>query len=191
MKKLFAILLMFAGFFLSACGTCPDEPPVVIPPGPPPVDDPVDILNAVGFSCISVDNDQVCSGVEDPEGIWNSGPVQITGNPMPVDYLNIEITNYMTVNATVFVHADILITGCWDDTVTFQAIELSPGGSSSFTARLWNYRCGQLGYQESVISIYNAAGFDPTGMNPTNYPRNDLITNAVVYWDNRVPGDMP
>ena len=187
MKRSIAALIIILVFSIfAACGS--DDPPY-IPPVDPPTESPV-IMNTVDFSCVSVDNDQTCSGILEG-GVWNSGPVVTTDQPMPEDYLNLEITNNMVINATVFAVANIVISGCWEDIVAFDAVELLPNESATFTALLWNYRCGMLGYQDSIVSIYNADSFDPTGINPINYPRTDLITNAVVIWDNRMIGSMP
>lgn len=182
MKKLIIIIaLILTGFFLTACGDIPaPATPMAI------------VANTVDFSCLSVDNDTVCSGIQDDMGIWMSGPVARSGDPMPVDYLNLEVSNNMAVNTTVFVYSLITITGCGDNPIAFFAVELAPGDSAQFHYQLWNYRCGALGYQETEIFLYNAAGFDPaTYPNPWTYPRTDLITSAVVSWENRLPGDMP
>lgn len=176
------IILVFSIF--AACGS--DDPPYI-----PPVDPPPAIQNTVDFSCISVDNDQICSGILEGS-IWNSGPVQTTGDPMPVDYLNIEITNNMDIDAVIFSSNLITISGCGDNPAYFDIQHLAPGESVALSYQLWNYRCGMLGYQETIISLYNASGFNPADFpTPWEYPRTDLIANAVVIWDNRLPGDIP
>ena len=186
MKSLTVAIII--ALVLIGCGsdTSTPETPQVALMSPPGQSGTVDI------SCASVDNDQKCAGLWNGTA-WESGPVQTSGDPMPMDWLNVEITNNSIINATVFVVGDMTITGCdnqWNPIVPFQAVELMPGESATFSSLSWNYRCGALGYQDGVVSIYNVVGFDPAGMEPADYPRTDLITSAVVEWDNRIPGDM-
>lgn len=186
MKRL--ILITLALTMLIACGSDGSNGS----DNGPPVDIPPHILNTVDFSCLSVDNDQVCTGIQESPGLWNSGPVAITGDPPPDDYINIEVTNNMAVNATVFVHGLVTIKGCGDNPIAFDAQTLAPGEVMTLDYRLWNYRCGWYGDQQTDIQLYNAAGFNPAAYdNPWTYPRNDLIANAVVRWDNRAHGDIP
>jgi len=111
---------------------------------------------------------------------------------MPVDYINLEVTNNLLVNTTVFVYSLVTISGCGDNPIAFDAVLLVPGDVVALDYQLWNYRCGLLGYQQTEIFLYNASGFNPGDYaNPWMYPRDDLITNAVVNWDNRLHGDMP
>ena len=201
MKKLLTITLILTAFFLVACGS--DDytppiwwpPPVVDPPTEPPVDPPVDPpagnLNTVGFACASVDNDQTCSGIEDSPGIWNSGPVLRSGDPNVYDYINTEILNDEDDPVSVFVYATMDVLGCPTTPYAWPVVDLAPDDLMAFTFLTQNYRCGDLGDQEMEVMLYNAAGFDPTGMHPINYPRTDLIANALVRWDNRLIGDMP
>jgi hypothetical protein len=203
MKKLLTIVMVFAGFFLiAACGDSPSDPPIWWPPpivntpdDDPPVDPPVDPpagnLNTVGFSCASVDNDQTCSGIEDEPGVWNSGPVLRSGDSSVFDYINIEVLNDEDAAVSVFVYATMDVLGCPTTPHTWYTVDLAPDENVAFTFLTQNYRCGDLGDQEMEIMLYNAAGFDPTNMNPINYPHTDLIANAVVRWDNRLIGDMP
>ena len=179
MKRLIA-LIIFIALILTACGAVPSIMSVIIPP------------DTVHFSCLSVDNDTTCTGIQESHGVWDSGPVQTTGNPMPVDYLNIEITNNGIVNTSIFAYSDIRISNCWDDSVASEAVDLAPGETVVLSTLLWNYRCGALGYQDSFVSLYNASGFDPSIYpDPLDYPRTDMIANALIYWENRLPGDMP
>jgi len=179
------IIALIIIIFICACGnsggghkTPPDFPPV--------------ITNApIEFSCLGVNNEIVCSSIEETPGIWNSGAVQITGSPMPMDFMNVEVVNNGLMNAAFFIYSDVHISGCWDGVIVSDAITLMPGDSFAFSELLWNYRCGMLGYQDALVSIYNAVDFDSSSMNPINYPRTDLIANAIVHWDNRLPGDMP
>ena len=181
MKHLIAICLIFS--ILMACGSSGgggnNNPPV--------------INNTVSISCASVDNDQTCTGVWNGS-TWESGPVQTSGDPMPIDWLNIEVMNNMLVNATVFVVGDMAITGCYDlmePIIPFDAVELLPGETVTFSTLLWNYRCGMLGDQDGYVTLYSAVGFDPSGMNPEDYPLTDMLSNELVEWDNRVVGNMP
>lgn len=182
MKRL--ILITLALTLIIACGTgSPDTPSAP---------DPVIVSNTVDFTCLSVDNDQACSGVLGARGVWNSGPVAITGSPPPNDWINIEVTNRMAVNATVFVYSLVTIKGCGDNPIAFDAQTLTPGDTVVLDYRLWNYRCGWYGDQQTDIQLYNAADFNPADYaNPWMYPRTDLVANAVVRWDNRAHGDMP
>jgi len=184
MKRL--ILTMMALALLNACGS---GGPSDVPPATPP---PPQISNTVDFTCLSVDNDQICTGIEISPGVWDSGPVAITGDPPPDDWINIEVTNNMAVNATVFVYSLVTISGCGDNPIAFDAVALAPGDAVTLDYRLWNYRCGWYGDQQTDIQLYNAAGFNPGDYaNPWMYPRSDLISNEVVKWDNRAHGDMP
>lgn len=184
MKRLILITLAF--IVLIACGSGADSTDNNGNDKPPAV------TNTVDFSCLSVDNDQTCTGIEISQGVWDSGPVAITGNPPPDDWINIEVTNRMVVNATVFVYSLVTIAGCGDNPIAFDAISLAPGDVLVLDYRLWNYRCGWYGDQQTDIQLYNAIGFDPAAYaNPWMYPRTDLIASAVVKWDNRAHGDMP
>lgn len=187
MKRLILIISL-ALTLLIACGSAPgtDDNNTGGPDKPPFV------TNTVDFTCLSVDNDQTCTGALDARGVWNSGPVAITGSPPPDDWINIEVTNRMAVNATVFVYSLVTIKGCGDDPIVFDAVMLTPGDAVVLDYRLWNYRCGWYGNQQTDIQLYNAAGFNPADYaNPWMYPRTDLISSAVVRWDNRAHGDMP
>lgn len=187
MKYLATILIALALTVFVACGSDTSAPRPVIP-----AEDPPRISNTIGFSCLSVDNDQVCAGIETSPGIWNSGPVAVTGYPPPDDYINIEVVNDMAVNTTVFVYSLVTISGCGDNPIAFKAVTMAPGDVMILDYRIWNYRCGWYGYQQTDIQIYNAAGFDPADYaNPWMYPRTDLIDNAVVQWENRAHGDIP
>lgn len=188
MKKLIIILLL-TGFFHTGCGS--GGAGGTLPPMDPPVKPPV-VVNTVGFSCLSVDNDFTCSGVLDEPGVWNSGPVVISGGiPLPEDFLNLEVSSMLATNSTVFIHATVTISGCGDQDIAFPAVTLEPGGSVIQSGDLWNVRCGHLGLQETLVTLYNASGFDPAHYpNPWTYPRTDAITNAIVRWDNVLPGSI-
>ena len=191
MKNLIIIALVLS--ILMACGSSGGgtTPPVIPPVTNTPAPDPVP-SGSVGFSCISVDNDQVCSGIQDSPGIWNSGPISISGSPMPEDFLNIEVTNNSQQDASMFVYTLFTINGCGDNPYAFDIGTLNPGESAVMTQAVMNVQCGMLGYQEAVIGLYNASGFNPADYpNPWTFPRTDLITEATVQWDNRLPGDMP
>ena len=100
MKNLTTILITLALAMIIACGSGESgDGTSTKPPGIPP-----QLLHTIGFSCLSVDNDQACTGKLSAPGVWESGPVAVTGYPPPDDYINIEITNGMAVNATVFVY---------------------------------------------------------------------------------------
>lgn len=191
-KSALTIMALLSIVFFTACGSdCGSDPLAPVANSVPP-DRPAIYSNTVDFSCISVDNDQVCTGMEDSPGIWNSGPVQTTGSPMPVDFLNLEITNNSLINTSVFAYSMVTITGCGDNPIAFDVVDLVPGETAVFSYTTYNVRCGVLGYQETMVSLYNATGFDPALYpNPWTYPRIDLILNAMVRWENRIPGDMP
>jgi predicted small lipoprotein YifL len=190
MKRIIAIMVI--ALLLTACGatppvTPPDTPPVIPPDTPPAI-----VSNTVDFSCLSVDNDTTCTGIQYQAGIWNSGPVQTTGSPMPVDFLNVEITNNSLINTSVFAYTLFTIAGCADEPIAFNAVDLIPGEMAGFSYSTDNVRCGSLGDQNASISLYNASGFNPDDYaSPALYPRTELISNAVIVWDNRIPGDMP
>jgi len=188
MKHLATIIIITLAFaVLIACGSGGEDPSDIDPATPP------QLSNIVGFTCLSVDNNQVCTGVQDALGVWDSGPVAVTGDPPPDDWINIEVTNNnMAVNATVFVYSLVTIKGCGDNPIAFDAQTLAPGDTVTLDYRLWNYRCGWYGDQQTDIQLYNVVGFDPADYaNPWTYPRTHLIANAVVRWDNRIQGDMP
>lgn len=193
MKRLILVVLALFVLTLASCGCEPVEPPMeppVEPPTEPPTDPSPPIVNSVDFSCVSVDNDEVCSGQES-DGIWNSGSIAISGQPMPNDYLNIEVTNTMIMNASIFVYSPMTIDGCWPEPVAFPVATLEGGQTAMFSRQTNNYRCGALGHQEAVVGIYNASGFDPSDyLDPLYYPRTDLIKNTVVIWNNALPGDL-
>ena len=192
MKKWILIILALGVLLLAACGGGGGGDDNSDGGGGGKPDDPPAVINTVDFSCLSVDNDQVCTGVLNAPGIWNSGPVAVTGSPLPDDYLNLEVTNNLAVNATVFAYSLVTISGCGDNPIAFDAVTLAPGDAVVLDYQLWNDRCGMLGDQQTEVMLYNAAGFDPAAYaNPWMYPRIDLIANAVVTWDNRLHGDMP
>lgn len=174
LRPLIVIALVFSIFM--ACGH--DDPPVI-----PPVEPPV-IQNTVGFSCLDVGHGS-CAGEFIGNGIWNSVPVTVKGNPAPASYLNVEVTNDMETSVPVFVYSPLTIKGCWDEPVAFAVANISSGETAIFQHVANNYRCGALGPQETEIMLYNASGFDPAAYpNPLNYPRTDMICNAVVRWEN-------
>ena len=185
MKRLITILIITLTLaMLIACGSGDTDTP--------PVNPPAVVTNTVDFTCLSVDNDQTCTGVLDSQGVWDSGPVAVTGYPPPDDYINIKVMNNLSVNTTVFVYSLVTINGCGDNPIAFDAVTLAPGDAVVLDYQLWNDRCGILGDQQTTVQLYNAAGFDPGDYaNPWMYPRVDLIANAVVKWDNRLHSDMP
>ena len=180
MKTFSLTITAIAALLLLGCGNGINSAPKT-PPAPPPA------ASGVNFTCLSVDNDQICSGTL-TDGIWESGPVSIPGTPLPLDYINIEVTNNSPIAVSIFVYSLITIAGCGDNPIAFDAVDMAPGASVAFTYQLWNRVCGALGPQRTEVFIYNATGFDPADYaNPWTYPRTDPITNVPVKWENILP----
>ncbi|MCK5548557.1 MAG: hypothetical protein KAI64_06055, partial [Thermoplasmata archaeon] len=143
------------------------------------------VTNTLAFSCLDVDNDQTCEALMDTPGIFNSGDVSISGSPMPQDYMNLVVNSTLAVPASVFIHSNVKIIGCGVQAVAFDIFDIDPGESVTFSDTLWGYRCGTPAYNEMVVTIYNTGHFNPADYASVyDYPRDQAIANAVVYWQN-------
>jgi hypothetical protein len=161
---LIIIALVFSAFM--ACGSENYEAP--------------NAQDTVSFSCISVNNDQACSGTLEG-GVWNSGSVVIS----EAAYLNFIVSNYSDEMVSVMARASIGIDGCNYYLLPFAMVDVYPGTEVWFTRQLYNHRCGSLGDQGANISLYYAPEYDPALYpNPWEYPRTDSIETVRVVWSN-------
>ena len=110
--------------FIAGCGgggdTDADQDPAVQPV----------VVNSLDFTCIDVANDLACDAELDAVGIFNSGPVRISGSPMPHDYINLRLLSTLDLDASVFVHMPMNIKGCVLDLWPLRSLILPLG-------RLW------------------------------------------------------
>lgn len=177
MKK--TILMISAILMFIACGSGGGgntEPPIV--------------SGGIDFLCLDVDNDQTCEAELEASGVFYSGPVHISGSPMPTDYLNVEIRNALDTSASIFVAGDIEIVGCTVQPVAFEAVTIEPDETAEFSSALWGYRCGSMASNETTVTLYNAAHFNPSDYaSPLLYPRDQELINAVVRWQNTGAGE--
>lgn len=176
MNREIAIILFLFFLSLVSCGMVP-EIPVQAP-------EPVD--NGIWFSCIDVDNEQICNASYDPAGFFDSGDVSISGNPMPKDYINFDIRSTLINNAAVFVHMDVNIFGCAAGERASDIINTVPGGEYYYTGLMWGYQCGLPGLNSLVLTLYNASHFNKSDyVDQYSYPRDQAIRNGLVRWNNK------
>jgi len=186
--NIFICILIIIGclFLLAGCGSGDSVPPQGNGSGedPPPM-----AINSIALTCLDVDNDRTCEAQLEASGIFNSGAVKISGSPMPADYLNLEMKSTLEARASVFLYSMISISGCGDQPLAFDAVNIEPGETVSYSEALWGFRCGSPDFNELVMTIYNAAHFNPWDYPSAYvYPRDQAIANAVVRWQNTGSG---
>lgn len=179
-KEAALVIILVLLALLSGCGTEADSN------GSGAVNEPVALVNGIWFTCVDVDNQQVCNAGYDPAGFFNSGDVSISGNPMPKDYINFDIRTTLINNASVFVHMDVNINGCAAGELASGIINTVPGNEYYYTGLMWGYMCGLPGLNSMVLTLYNASHFNPAAYaDKYSYPRDRALTNAVVRWNNK------
>lgn len=182
---IFALCLLFLFAFLTGCGSGGNN----VPPGGNGNGRPAIVVNSLAISCLDVDNDQTCEAVWNAVGFFNSGSVRISGAPMPQDYLNVELTSTLQNSASVFLYSSVSIAGCVDKEIAFDAVLIQPGETVSQSQAMWGYRCGSVASNGLLMTIYNVSHFDPwLYLTPLDYPRDQALSNAVVYWENTGAG---
>lgn len=194
--KVFAGIYWFFGFAagillmlsLTGCGSSGSDTPGGNGNGNGGGQPPV-IVNSLDISCLDVDNDQSCEAIWNAVGFFNSGSVRISGAPMPQDYLNVDLESTLDGSATVFLYSNVSIADCLDKELAFDAVLIQPGETISQSQALWGYQCGSVSYNELVITLYNAAHFNPwTYPSALDYPRDQALSNSVVKWKNTGAG---